>query len=406
MKTNTTIARAVIFGACTLAVCAGTLTAQTYVVRDMGTLGGPLSGGQAINGSGVAVGFAAQANADFRAIIPGTGSGQIPALFGDRQSHAFAINDSGQVAVMSYDLGEIVAHGLLWQNGATTNLGDFAPRGLNATGKVVGSHTRLIEGFGWVEVPAVWSNGVMTELPVLGGDSGSASAVDSAGRVAGWAWNARDATVHATLWQGGIGLDLGVLAGGVTGKSQAYAMNDSGTIIGWSTSAAGTPHACRFTVNAAGTVTSRVDLGVLTSVGARASYAFGINIAGDIVGTSGSRAVLWRAGAVTDLNSLIGSNSGWLLERAYGINAAGQIVGSGKINGMPHGFVLTIAPICAGDFNGDGLVNPDDLADFIGCYFAEAGAAGTCRGSDFNHDGIVNPDDLADYIGAYFGGCL
>jgi len=49
------------------------------------------------------------------------------------------------------------------------------------------------------------------------------------------------------------------------------------------------------------------------------------------------------------------------------------------------------------DFNNDGNVDPDDLADFIGAFFS--GGAGT----DFNGDGTVDPDDLADYIGAYFG---
>jgi len=51
-----------------------------------------------------------------------------------------------------------------------------------------------------------------------------------------------------------------------------------------------------------------------------------------------------------------------------------------------------------GDFNGDGVVDPDDLADYIACYFA----AEPCAGADFNGDGVVDPDDLADYIAAYF----
>jgi len=58
-------------------------------------------------------------------------------------------------------------------------------------------------------------------------------------------------------------------------------------------------------------------------------------------------------------------------------------------------------PTCAADFNGDGDLNPDDLADYIGAFFAipPTGAA------DFNGDGTVDPDDLADYIGAFFAGC-
>jgi len=58
-------------------------------------------------------------------------------------------------------------------------------------------------------------------------------------------------------------------------------------------------------------------------------------------------------------------------------------------------------PTCPADFNADGELNPDDLADYIGCYFAEP----ACSGADFNADGQANPDDLADFIGAFFAGC-
>ncbi len=54
---------------------------------------------------------------------------------------------------------------------------------------------------------------------------------------------------------------------------------------------------------------------------------------------------------------------------------------------------------CPQDVNGDGNVDPDDLADYIACYFAVP----PCDFGDFSGDGTVDPDDLADYIAAYFG---
>ena len=57
---------------------------------------------------------------------------------------------------------------------------------------------------------------------------------------------------------------------------------------------------------------------------------------------------------------------------------------------------------CAADFNGDGTLDPDDLADYIGAFFAVPAPLT----ADFNGDGTVDPDDLADYIGAFFGGCF
>ncbi len=58
---------------------------------------------------------------------------------------------------------------------------------------------------------------------------------------------------------------------------------------------------------------------------------------------------------------------------------------------------------CAADFNRDGVLDPDDLSDYVGCYFT--GFCPAAVGADFNADSLINPDDLSDYIGAYFSGC-
>ncbi len=59
------------------------------------------------------------------------------------------------------------------------------------------------------------------------------------------------------------------------------------------------------------------------------------------------------------------------------------------------------APPCPADFSGDGILDPDDLSDYIAAYFAAPPGAGT----DFNSDGVTDPDDLSDFISAYFAGC-
>lgn len=58
-------------------------------------------------------------------------------------------------------------------------------------------------------------------------------------------------------------------------------------------------------------------------------------------------------------------------------------------------------PVCAPDFNGDGNLDPDDLADYIACYFTMP----PCPRADINGDSNIDPDDLSDYIAQYFGGC-
>jgi probable HAF family extracellular repeat protein len=62
--------------------------------------------------------------------------------------------------------------------------------------------------------------------------------------------------------------------------------------------------------------------------------AFAINGQGQVVGQSGSRAFLYSGGVLTDLNTLLPTNSGWTLTYAFGINGAGQIVGWGTHNGQ------------------------------------------------------------------------
>lgn len=73
------------------------------------------------------------------------------------------------------------------------------------------------------------------------------------------------------------------------------------------------------------------------------SSAFAINDVGQVVGWSGSGAFIWtREKGMQALNSLIPSGSGWSLIIATGINVRGQITGQGNINGEQHGFLLTL----------------------------------------------------------------
>ncbi len=68
---------------------------------------------------------------------------------------------------------------------------------------------------------------------------------------------------------------------------------------------------------------------------------------------------------------------------------------------MVHTQPGIVAAGCAADFNTDGVLNADDLADFITGYFNVPSDPAT----DFNGDGVINADDLGDFITAYFNGC-
>jgi hypothetical protein len=63
---------------------------------------------------------------------------------------------------------------------------------------------------------------------------------------------------------------------------------------------------------------------------------------------------------------------------------------------------VEIRPVCPADFNHDGFVNPDDLSDFITCFFLDVQSPGSCPAADQNADGFRNPDDLSDFITLFF----
>ncbi len=85
------------------------------------------------------------------------------------------------------------------------------------------------------------------------------------------------------------------------------------------------------------------DLGTLP--GDNETIATGINASGQVVGSSRrsgpARAFVWSDGLMSDLNSLIPPDSGWVLRSAAAINDADQIVGWGLHNGADRGFLLT-----------------------------------------------------------------
>lgn len=237
--------------------------------------------------------------------------------------YATAINDRGQVVGYTYE-ADTYQFATLWTrtDGMVLFAGSYPPffgNSINIYGHVVGQNGN--SGTYTVGHATLWNNAsdlLGTDLGTLGGaaealDYGSAANhVNDLGQIVGWStttpighWNYVGSPVHAVLWSGGTIRDLGTLSGDAS--SAAWRINLFGQVIG-----------------------SSGDSVYVSTQHQSAPF--------NVVG----RPFVWseRSG-MRDLNGLITSNSGWVLNTATDINVWGQIVGTGTRNGQPHGYLLT-----------------------------------------------------------------
>jgi len=232
---------------------------------------------------------------------------------------ATGINDLGQVVGVILEREFI---GFFWTNGVVTRIDSATVEAINRAGQAACNR--------YPPRACVWQNGVIRDLPTLGGTSSAAGDINDAGQIVGTSSTASGES-HAVVWADDAITDIGVFA--------PVAINEAGQVAG----TCGPPpgHACLWDH---GTIT---DLGTL---GGDRSSAADINSAGQIVGTSRTargeqHGFVWASGTMTDLGDL-----GARYSLATAINDAGQIAGYGCLekcdNGrgsddVLHAFLLT-----------------------------------------------------------------
>jgi probable HAF family extracellular repeat protein len=343
-----------------------------YRVYNLGTLGGSSSIGNTINNRSLALGSAN---------LPGNATAHAAAWFyglkfdlgtlgGPNSNVVFPNrNDSGEIAGISETnavnpLGEDwscsaffptatghICLGFVWQWGemsALPTLGgyDGFASAVNNAGEIVGWAENKIHDSTCAPPPngtqvlqfeaVLWEPGThhIQELPPLHGDpDGAATAINEKGQIVGisgtcdvavGAYSAK----HALLWEDGRVINLPTLGG--AGWNTPIAINNRGEIAGFAdlpgdiSGGVLTPnfHAVLWTKDHA-----IHDLGTLP--GDSISEATGINDRGQIVGVSfpSSHAFIWQDGVMTDLNSLIPSDSPLELISTGDIDDRGEITG-------------------------------------------------------------------------------
>jgi probable HAF family extracellular repeat protein len=218
------------------------------------------------------------------------------------------------------------------------------------------------------------------------------AAINNNGQVAGNL--AGGSSTLACIWSDGTTTGLGALGPG--GASYAYGINQSGQVVGWSVVAGG-GYAIAF-LYSNGTMTP---LGVLP--GGSLTVAYGINDNGQIVGKGdvgeATHAFLYSNGTMTDLNGLIRPDSGWSIGAANAINDSGWIAATAT-NSAGQSQAVLLQPALPGDANLDGQVDVSDLTIVL-ANFGQSTGMGWGTG-DFIGDGTVDVNDLTIVL-ANFG---
>ena len=341
------------------AAFASEATAQSYVVTDLGTLGGSGSFGFGVNDSGQVVGNSnVNGASDYKAFsFSNAVLSNLGSLGVGGNSEAFGVNNSGVVVGDSFTQGTI-ARAFAYKGGAMNDLGTLGgnrsyAQSINSAGIAVG-FSEFVAGstidhaftYDTSKIGAATPD-TMHDIGTLGGNFSYAYGINDSGVIVGASNPLGSTSNHAFYYKNGDPnggfTDIMTLGGA---NSYARGVNISGVTVGYSdTGNAGQTQA--FVYTPGGSIQAIGVLGAKTI----SSRAYAINNSGDIVGntiapsgpTTLNTAFLYTGGNMVTLNSLA-PTSNWNFQFAYGINNNGTIIGYGQNpKGAVHAFALSRA---------------------------------------------------------------
>lgn len=361
-----------------------------YRVIDLGTLGGSVSAGNAINNIGWVTGFSNEASGVQLATLWANGA-QIPlgTLGGPGSDVGWPVkNNFGLISGVTENgkhdpLNETFscpAFGLVsgnscvafaWQHGVMTQLPGLGGNnsigaGDNDLGQIVGWAENTIQdptcagvsagngadppGNQFLQFEAtLWQRNYtgkwqVKQLPAYPGDpDAAATAINDLGQIVGISGRCDVAlgsysAIHSVLWEDGRPISLGTLGGSAWNTPES--INNRGVVVGFDNGpndVIGGQLQFRFLAYIWTREGGMVSLGTLPSISGNGSDAMSeatdINDQGQIVGVSyadfefdGARAFIYQNGKMTSLNSLIGSASA-----NWDISSTGGINDRGEI---------------------------------------------------------------------------